>query len=148
MKKIDVLNLFQSSKSNEIENVDAKVHHSIEDGNVNIEGPSKKGRRGITITDEADRNKWIGVPLVIPGKIMVVYKKNRRFHATWGDYRMQPLQDIRRVHYEALEHHFLNSHLDALRYVLTCISAYMHTYIHTYIQAHVCILIRTLNINP
>merc|ERR1711988_659327 len=46
---------------------------------------------------------------------MFIFKRNRRFHSVWGDYRMYPLQDIRRVHYEALQHHFLNSHLDALR---------------------------------
>ena len=102
------------------------------------------------------REKWIGVPLVIPGKIMLVYKKNRLFHAVWGDHRMRPLQvcmfvctytylssyiythihiyisypqDIHRVHYEALQHHFLNSHLTALRYIeLTCMCAYV--YVH------------------
>ena len=72
-------------------------------------------RRGIVMSDKEDRDKWVGTPLVIPGKICCVYKSGCGFNTTLGDYRMTPLQSLKRIGQGPLDHHLLTSHFTALR---------------------------------
>ena len=134
VKKMDVLNLFQSKETlNDANESEPTVISTDGEAMASAlsESPGKKEKKGIQLTDENERlkeilflllfiisllllllllliintrRKWIGTPLVIPGKVMFIFKRNRRFHSVWGDSRMYPLEVHRLVFISTLRH--------------------------------------------
>ena len=71
--------------------------------------------KGLVTSTPEERNAWVGTPLVVPGKICVLFKKNNLFHSILGDYRLKSLLEIKRLGEEPVAQHLLDSYLNTLR---------------------------------
>jgi hypothetical protein len=77
--------------------------------------PEPPQPKGLVTSTPEERNAWVGTPLVVPGKICVLFKKNNLFHSILGDYRLKSLLEIKRLGEEPVAQHLLDSYLNTLR---------------------------------